>query len=206
MHQVVVGAARRGPPGHALHQDPRRGPRRRQEAVPAEGHRPRPSGLDPRAAVRRRWRRARPAAARLRPAHPEEDEGRRAARCAVRPGPRRPRARRRPASSRATPRRPRPRSTLLGAIVERRHVLVVARARPTRSTWLSAAQPARACTCSSPTSSTPTTCSSATTSSSPRRALERVPRRPGHAARAPRPSPTSSRRRAAEPPMSGARQ
>ena len=40
---------------------PRRGPRWRQEAVPAEGHRPRPSGLDPRAAVRRRWRRARPA-------------------------------------------------------------------------------------------------------------------------------------------------
>ena len=55
------GPARRRPPGHALHQDPRRGPRWWQEALPAEGHRPRPSGLDPRAAVRRRWRRPRPA-------------------------------------------------------------------------------------------------------------------------------------------------
>ena len=49
MHQVVVGSAGRGPAGHALHEDPRRGSRRRQEAVPAEGHRPGPPGLDPRA-------------------------------------------------------------------------------------------------------------------------------------------------------------
>ena len=89
MHQVVVAPAGRGPPGHARHEDPRRGPRRRQEAVPPEGHRPRPPGLDPRAAVRRWWHRARPAAARLHAADPEEDEGRRPARCALRPGPRR---------------------------------------------------------------------------------------------------------------------
>ena len=54
MHQVVDRPAGRGPAGHALHQDPRRGPRRRPQAVPAEGHRPRPAGLDPGAAVRRR--------------------------------------------------------------------------------------------------------------------------------------------------------
>ena len=58
------GPAGRRAPGHARHQDPRRGPRRWPQAVQAEGHRPRPSGLDPRAAVRRRWRRPRPAAAR----------------------------------------------------------------------------------------------------------------------------------------------
>ena len=73
-----------------------------------EGHRPRPSGLDPRAAVRRRWRRPRPAAARLLPADPQEDEGRRPARCPVRPGPSRPHPRRRRRWSRATRRRPRP--------------------------------------------------------------------------------------------------
>ena len=78
------------PPGHPLHQDPRRGPRRWPQALQAEGHRPRPPGLDPRAAVRRRWRRPRPAAAQLRPAHPQEDEGRRPARCPLRPGPQRP--------------------------------------------------------------------------------------------------------------------
>ena len=96
IHQVVVAqlaAARQG-----THSTKTRGEvsRRRQEAVPAEGHRPGPPGLDPRAAVRRRWRRARPAAARLRPADAEEDEGGRAARRAVRPGPRRPGARGRP--------------------------------------------------------------------------------------------------------------
>jgi large subunit ribosomal protein L3 len=41
-------AAGRQASGHARDQDPRRGLRWRQEAVPAEGHRPRPSGLDPR--------------------------------------------------------------------------------------------------------------------------------------------------------------
>ena len=51
------GPAGRGPAGHALHEDPRRGPGRRQEAVPAEGHRPGPPGLHARPAVRRRRRR-----------------------------------------------------------------------------------------------------------------------------------------------------
>src|SRR5882724_9064467 len=35
------------PPGHALDEDPGRGPRRRQEAVAPEGHRPRPRRLHP---------------------------------------------------------------------------------------------------------------------------------------------------------------
>ncbi len=69
MHQVVtaqLAAARQG-----THSTKTRGEvsRRRQEAVPPEGHRPRPSGFDARAAVHRRWRRARPEAARLQPAH-----------------------------------------------------------------------------------------------------------------------------------------
>ena len=95
IHQVVVAqqaAARQGT--HAT-KTPRRRPRRWPQALQAEGHRPRPPGLDPRAAVRRRWRRPRPAAAQLRPAHPQEDDGRRPARCPLRPGPRRPHPRRR---------------------------------------------------------------------------------------------------------------
>ena len=46
MHQAVMAqlAARRT--GTARHQDPRRGPRRRRQAVPPEGHRPRPPGLE----------------------------------------------------------------------------------------------------------------------------------------------------------------
>ena len=95
IHQVVVAqqaAARQG--SHST-KTPRRGPRRWPQALQAEGHRPRPPGLDPRSAVRRRWRRARPAAAQLRPAHAQEDEGRRAPRCPLRPGPRRPHPRRR---------------------------------------------------------------------------------------------------------------
>ena len=43
------GAARGEARRHALDQDPRRGPRRRQEAVQAEGHRQRAPGLDSRA-------------------------------------------------------------------------------------------------------------------------------------------------------------
>ena len=87
------GSARRGPAGHAQGEEPRRGVRWRPQAVQAEGHRPRPPGLDAGAAVHRRWRRARPGPARLQPADAEEDEGRRAARRALRSGPRRPRAR-----------------------------------------------------------------------------------------------------------------
>ena len=51
-------------------------------------------------AVQRRWRRPRPHAALVRPAHPQEDEGRRPARCPLRPGPQRTRPRRRVARRR----------------------------------------------------------------------------------------------------------
>ena len=44
-------AARRRPPGHPRHQAPWRGVRFRPQAVQAEGHRSRPSGLDPHAAA-----------------------------------------------------------------------------------------------------------------------------------------------------------
>ena len=44
LHQVVTAQLAGRRIGHARHQDPRRGPRRRQEAVPPEGHRPRPPG------------------------------------------------------------------------------------------------------------------------------------------------------------------
>ena len=54
-----------------------------------------------------------PVPARVQPAHPEEDEGRRAARCPLRPGPRRSACTCCPRWSTATPRRPRP---LLAAI------------------------------------------------------------------------------------------
>ena len=49
LHQVVTAQLAGRRTGTARHEDPRRGPRRRQEAVPPEGHRPRPPGLDQRA-------------------------------------------------------------------------------------------------------------------------------------------------------------
>ena len=150
IHQVVVGAARRRPPGHARHQDPRRGPRRWPQAVPPEGHRPRPPGLDPRAAVRRRWRRPRPArratttqrtpkkmkAAALRGALSDRA---RDGRIHVVTGARRRRRRR----------RPRPRSRRSRTLSDRRHVLVVRRARATTSPGRACAT-STGCTCSSP--------------------------------------------------------
>ena len=48
------GPAGGGPRRHPVDQDPRRGPRRRGQALPPEGHRPRPAGLDPVAPVGRR--------------------------------------------------------------------------------------------------------------------------------------------------------
>ena len=45
MHQAVTAQLAGRHLGHPRHQDPRRGPRRRQEAVPPEGDRPRPPGL-----------------------------------------------------------------------------------------------------------------------------------------------------------------
>ena len=87
---------------------------------------------------------------------PKKMKARRAARCAVRPGPQRPRPRRLVAWSRATRRRPRP----------RRPRSPRSAPRSTSWWWPSAAtsspgEPAqrrRPCTCSSPASSTPTTC------------------------------------------------
>jgi ribosomal protein L4 len=71
IHQVVVAqlaAARQGTHATKTRGEVRGG----GEAVQAEGHRPRPSGLDPRAAVHRRWHRPRPAAARLRQRTPKK--------------------------------------------------------------------------------------------------------------------------------------
>ena len=80
-HRAARGQAGR----HAQHQDPRRGVGWRRQAVAAEGHRSRPSGFDPLAAVARRRCGARPQAARLLAAHAEEDGAPRAAFGAVRP-------------------------------------------------------------------------------------------------------------------------
>ena len=63
MHQVVVAGLAAHPRRHAHDEDARRGPRRRQEAVAPEGHRPRPAGLDPVPPVGRRRRRPRPSPA-----------------------------------------------------------------------------------------------------------------------------------------------
>ena len=63
IHQVVVAQQAAARQGTHVHQASRRGPRRWPQALQAEGHRSRPPGLDPRAAVRRRWRRPRPQAA-----------------------------------------------------------------------------------------------------------------------------------------------
>ncbi len=86
MHQVVTAQLAAKRVGYAQHQDPCRGARRWREAVAPEGHRPRPPGLDPRAAVARRRRGARPEAPRLLAAHPQEDGAPRAALGALRPG------------------------------------------------------------------------------------------------------------------------
>ena len=198
IHQVVVAQLAAARQGTHKTKTPRRGPRRWQEAVPAEGHRPRPPGLDPRAAVRRRWRRPRPAAARLRPADPEEDEGRRPARRPVRPGPQRPRARRRPAWSRATRRRPRPRSRALGAITERQATCSSWLERADEVTWLSLRNVARACTCSRRPAEHLRRARLATTWSSPRpRSTRSWPAR--RRARPPRPSPASTEAERAPP-------
>ena len=63
MHQAVTAQLAGAPHRHGRHQDARRGPRRRRQAVPPEGHRPGPPGLAPRAALRgrRRGLRAAPA-------------------------------------------------------------------------------------------------------------------------------------------------
>ena len=125
IHQVVVAQLAAARQGTHDTKTPRRGPRRRPQAVPPEGHRPGPPGLDPRAAVRRRRRRPRPAPARLRAAHPEEDEGRRAARRALRPRPRRPRPRASPAWSTGEAPSTKDALAALAQVSDARHVLVV---------------------------------------------------------------------------------
>ena len=70
----------------AHHEDPQRGPWWRRQAVPPEGHRQRPPGFDPLAALHWRRHRPRPEAALVRPADAEEDDQARAALGAVRPG------------------------------------------------------------------------------------------------------------------------
>ena len=76
MHQAVTAQLAGRRTGTARHQDARRGPRRRRQAVPPEGHRPRPPGLAPRAALRRRRRGLRPAPAQLRAAPAQAHEAR----------------------------------------------------------------------------------------------------------------------------------
>ena len=89
MHQVVTAqlAARRA--GTQSTKTRAEVARRRRQAVEAEGHRPRPPGLDPLAAVARRRRGPRPQAPQLRAADPQEDDPPRAALGPVRPGRRR---------------------------------------------------------------------------------------------------------------------
>ncbi|CAA9525072.1 MAG: LSU ribosomal protein L4p (L1e), partial [uncultured Solirubrobacteraceae bacterium] len=73
-------AALRPAPRHPRHQDPRHGPRRRRQAVPPEGHRPRSTGHASRSALRGRWRRVRPAPAQVRAPLSQADAPARAAR------------------------------------------------------------------------------------------------------------------------------
>ena len=114
--------AGRPPDRHARHQDPRRGPRRRQEAVPPEGHRPRPPGHRQRAALPRRRRRLRAAPALLRAAAAAQDEAPRAPRRADRQVRRRGDQGHRHVRPRGDPdqgarRRPRARSTPTGRVL-----------------------------------------------------------------------------------------
>ena len=51
MHQALVRQQANARVGTRRHQDPRRSARRWSQAVAPEGHRPRPAGLDPRAAL-----------------------------------------------------------------------------------------------------------------------------------------------------------
>ena len=76
------------PPAGPAPRAPRPAPRsrRRRQALEAEGHRPRPPGLDPLAAVARRRRGPRAQAPQLRPAHPQEDDPPGPALGPVRPG------------------------------------------------------------------------------------------------------------------------
>ena len=122
MHQVVTAQLARRRAGTQSTKTRSRGPRRRRQAVPPEGHRQRPPGLDQLPALHRRRRRPRPQAAHLRPAHAQEDDQAGAALGAVRPGRRRQGRRRRRlglrrAEDARTPRRRSPRSALEGRVL-----------------------------------------------------------------------------------------
>ena len=80
LHQVVTAQLAGRHLGHPRHEDPRRGPRRRPQAVPPEGHRPRPPGPSDRAPLPWRRRRLRAAPALVRPAPAAQDEAARPAR------------------------------------------------------------------------------------------------------------------------------
>ena len=80
------GPAGRGPPGHARHQDARRGQRRWRKPYRQKGTGRARQGSTRAPQFDRRWHRPRPDAARLRPADAEEDEGRRPARRPCRTG------------------------------------------------------------------------------------------------------------------------
>src|SRR5216683_1562685 len=82
--------ARQRETGHGEHEDPRRGIRRRRQAVPPEGHRPRPPRLDARAQHEGRRQRLRTEAPRLLAPHAEADAPPRAAQRAQPEGHRRP--------------------------------------------------------------------------------------------------------------------
>ena len=127
MHQVVTAQLAAKRVRHAVHQDPRRGARRRRQAVEAEGHRPRPCRLQPLADLGRRWRDPRPQAPRLRPAHPQEDDPPGAEVGPVRPG--RHGSRSSCSTGASTPRAPRAPIAALAANGVEGRVLVVLRAR-----------------------------------------------------------------------------
>ena len=177
--------------------------RRWRQAVAPEGHRPRPAGLDPLAAVARRRRGPRPEAPRLRAAHAEEDDPPRAAlaRCPTAP----PRARSSSSttgrSTRPAPRTRSPRSARSVCAPPASADAGAARARPRPRTRRGSrsATSATACRSSCPRSSTRTTCSSTTGSCSRTATLEAVARpvsrRPSTARRESTPTPTRRRRR-----------
>ena len=70
LHQVVTAQLAAARAGHPVDQDPGRGARRRGQAVPPEGHRPGPPGLQPLALDERRWRGPRAEAPQLRASAP----------------------------------------------------------------------------------------------------------------------------------------
>ena len=163
MHQAVDRPAGRPPDRHARHQDARRGPRRRRQAVPPEGHRPCPPGLAQRTALRRRRRGLRPASAQLRAAPAQAHEAPRAAGRADRPSSATARSRSSTTSA-STHTKTRELVGYLDALKASGRVLVVASGDERTSSCRRATCPASRSSAptrsTSSTSSTPTRCSS----------------------------------------------